>query len=164
MKIFKKLSCGISFLIIILAACPCDGQSQNTPEYVMKNAVHLYKDGQYEGRSRARYTGEPYWGIATIKIENGIFKEVNFLIRDSNLHEDFSNKYAKHFKGNPLYIKQCRKDWGGVKKYPRELAKTQDVNDLDAISGATWSFNIFRASVNQALKNAYNEIDTIPAH
>lgn len=39
-------------------------------------------------------------------------------------------------------------------RYPKKLSETQDINKIDAISGATWSYNIFRASVNEALKNA----------
>lgn len=32
------------------------------------------------------------------------------------------------------------------------LLEIQDINKLDALSGATWSYNIFRASVKDALK------------
>jgi major membrane immunogen (membrane-anchored lipoprotein) len=108
----------------------------------------------FEAKSQAAYRGEPYWGIARIKIKNGVFSDVNFMIRDSSLHETFNGKYKKHFKGNPVYIKQCRKDWGGVKKYPKKLSKIQDIDKVDAMSGATWSYNIFKASVEEALKNA----------
>ena len=33
-----------------------------------------------------------------------------------------------------------------------KLLEIQDINKLDAVSGATWSYNIFRASVKEALK------------
>jgi major membrane immunogen (membrane-anchored lipoprotein) len=69
-----------------------------------------------------------------------------------------------HFKDNPVYIKQCRKDSKGVRAYPKKLFKTQDIDQVDAMSGATWSYNIFKASVNEALKNAYNEFETTPSH
>jgi major membrane immunogen (membrane-anchored lipoprotein) len=116
------------------------------------SAVH--KDGTYEGKSRAKYIYEPYWGSVHLTLKNGLFTEINFVIRDSNLHETFDEKYEKHFEGNPEYIQQSRNDWKGVQTYPKKLSEKQDINKIDAISGATWSYNIFRESVNEALKNA----------
>jgi major membrane immunogen (membrane-anchored lipoprotein) len=52
------------------------------------------------------------------------------------------------------YIQQCRNDWEGVKTYPKLLSEKQDIKKVDAIAGATWSYNTFKASVNEALKNA----------
>jgi major membrane immunogen (membrane-anchored lipoprotein) len=76
------------------------------------------------------------------------------MIRDSNLHETFNENYERHFEGNPLYIQQCREDWKGVQRYPKKLAEAQNPDKVDAISGATWSHNIFKASLNEALKSA----------
>jgi major membrane immunogen (membrane-anchored lipoprotein) len=157
MKDLKIPGCTFSLLIIILTASVCRAQDQNTPEKIKMAAIHLYKDGDFEGKSCASYTDEPYWGIVRIKIVNGIFKGVSFIIRDSTLHENFSKKYAIHFKDNPVYVQQCRNDSKGVKAYPKKLVKEQDIDKVDAMSGATWSCNIFKASVNEALKNAYNE-------
>ncbi len=42
---------------------------------------------------------------------------------------------------------QCKNDWKGVRTYPKKLLKIKDINKIDATSGATWSYNIFRASV-----------------
>jgi major membrane immunogen (membrane-anchored lipoprotein) len=113
----------------------------------------VYKDGTYEGMSRANYTYEPYWGIVHLTISNGMIDKISFAVRDSNLHENFDGNYEKHFEGNEEYIKQSRNDWKGVQTYPRMLSEKQDLNKIDAISGATWSYNIFRASVKEALKN-----------
>ncbi len=74
------------------------------------------------------------------------------MIRDSALHETFNAAYAKHFAGNDLYIQQTRNDWNGVQTYPSHLMKKQDLNKVDVISGATWSYNIFKASFLEALK------------
>lgn len=73
-------------------------------------------------------------------------------IRDRVLHEPFDSLYAKHFKDNELYIEQCRNDWKGVQSYPKKLVEIQDIDKLDAVSGATWSYNIFRAAMKEALK------------
>jgi major membrane immunogen (membrane-anchored lipoprotein) len=73
----------------------------------------------------------------------------------------FDEKYEKHFEGNTEYIQQSRNDWNGAQTYPKKLSETQDINKIDAISGATWSYNIFRASVNEALKNANKNTDSL---
>lgn len=113
----------------------------------------IYKDGTYEGKSRATYIYEPYWGSVRLTLKNGLYTEINFVIRDSNLHETFDGEYEKHFEGNPEYIQQSRNDWKGVQTYPKILSEKQDLSKVDAISGATWSYKIFRASINEALKN-----------
>jgi major membrane immunogen (membrane-anchored lipoprotein) len=112
------------------------------------------KDGTYYGQSRSKYIYEPYWGTVHLTVKNGEFTDIAFVIRDSNLHENFDGNYEKHFEGNPEYIQQSRNDWNGTQTYPKRLSAKQDINKVDAISGATWSYNIFKASVNQALKDA----------
>jgi major membrane immunogen (membrane-anchored lipoprotein) len=113
-----------------------------------------YKDGKYTGISRSVYTSEPYYGNATITIENGKITGVEFFVRDSLKHEYFDDNYERYFSGTPLYISQCRNDRHGVRSYPDSLLKRQDINKVDVISGATWSYNIFKASVQQALSAA----------
>jgi major membrane immunogen (membrane-anchored lipoprotein) len=119
---------------------------------IVQDTLLKYPDGIYEGQSRHTYTEEPYWGKVRITVENGLIAGINFTIRDSSLHESFTVKYKKHYKGNPEYIKQVKNDWKGVKTYPKKLIKTQDINKIDAMSGATWSYNIFKASTREALK------------
>jgi major membrane immunogen (membrane-anchored lipoprotein) len=112
------------------------------------------KDGQFDGTSRSVYINEPLYGSTRITIENGKITRVAFAIRDSSKHEFFNSEYEKYMEGNKLYIQQCRNDWKGVLSYPDSLLKYQDIDKVDAISGATWSYNIFKASVKKALKHA----------
>lgn len=161
MKNIKSLYSVASFLILISASSfPGEGKMKLN-NIVPQDTLGIYKDGIYEGRSRAGYTDEPFWGIVRLKIKDGRFTEVTFMIRDSALHEDFNDRYARHFEGIPEYIEQCRNDWGGVNTYPGKLIQAHDTTGIDAISGATWSFNIFRASVSNALKAGGNIADTI---
>ena len=118
-----------------------------------------YKDGEYSGTSRAIYTNEPYYGHIDITIKKGKIVKVEFSVRDSSKHEYFDDKYEKYFAGNDEYIQQCRNDWKGLQSYPDSLLKYQDIDKVDAISGATWSFNIFKASVQEALFNTGNDSD-----
>ena len=111
-------------------------------------------DGTYIGRSCAQYTAEPFVGKVTIKIEKQKIVKVDFQITDTLTNERFGADYDKHYPDNKMYQDQCHNDWKGVQLYPNELFKKQDISQVDAVTGATWSYNIFKASVNEALKNA----------
>jgi major membrane immunogen (membrane-anchored lipoprotein) len=114
----------------------------------------VYLDGNYSGQSRAQYKHEPYVGKADIKIEKGKIVAVKFSIKDTAKEVLFDSIYEKYYTGNALYIQQCREDWKGVQVYPAKLLETQDIDKVDAITGATWSYNIFKASVKEALFGA----------
>jgi len=130
------------------------GQNVRVPVNALQDSIVRYKDGTYEGKSRAKYIYEPFWGNVHFTLKGGLLTDINFVIRDSSLHETFDGNYEKHFEGNQEYIQQSRNDWKGVQTYPKKLSEKQDINKVDAISGATWSYNIFKASVNEAMKNA----------
>jgi major membrane immunogen (membrane-anchored lipoprotein) len=148
--VFLAVTVPMTFLVTSLSFPGTDAHISYKP---LQDSVK-YKDGTYEGQSRASYTDEPYWGIVHFTLKNGHFTDISFMVRDTNLHETFDAKYEKHFEGNPEYIKQSRNDWNGVQAYPKKLAEKQDLNKVDAMSGATWSYNIFRATVQEALKKA----------
>jgi major membrane immunogen (membrane-anchored lipoprotein) len=142
--------------------------NKNQPTKRMKNLLFAFlaliitafssdsplKDGNYSGTSRAFYTDEPYYGHTNITVENGRIVKVEYFIRDSARHEYFNDQYEKYYAGNDMYIQQCRNDWKGIQSYPDSLLKHQDINKVDVISGATWSYNIFNASVKEALLKA----------
>ena len=141
-------------VFLLLISTYCFGQDLKIADKSSQDASEIFKDGFYEGKSQSYYTGEPYWGIAKITIKNGSFAGIDFVIRDSALHETFDGNYEKHFAGIPEYIQQSRNDWKGVQTYPKKLSEAKNIDRVDAMSGATWSYNIFKASVKEALKNA----------
>ena len=113
-----------------------------------------YNDGVYFGESRSIYVQEPYYGQTTVTIKDDQIVSVDFRIIDKTHNEVFDEKYEKHFKGNDEYIQQCRKDWEGVQTYPKTLLKKKSIEKVDAVSGATWSYNMLKASLQEALKAA----------
>jgi len=113
-----------------------------------------YIDGVYEGSSKAIYVQENYWGHTKITVVNGYITKVEFQVIDSTKKEVFDNKYERYFKGNDEYVNQCRNDWKGVQSYPQKLIKYQELKNVDAITGATWSYNMFKYSATEALKKA----------
>lgn len=109
-------------------------------------------DGTYKGSSQSHYTDEPFVGTASVKVESHKIVSVEFQITDTLNNEVFGSDYEKHYPDNELYRQQCRNDWQGVINYPKELLKVQNIDSVDAVSGATWAFDIFKASVEKALK------------
>lgn len=132
------------FIFLVMIICAFSGDSS-------------WKDGQYTGVSRSFYTQEPFYGFTTLTIDNGRITGVAFYIRDSMKHEYFDDQYERYYTGNAIYIDQCRNDRKGIISYPDSLLKYQELDKVDVISGATWSYNIFKASAGNALRKASNE-------
>jgi major membrane immunogen (membrane-anchored lipoprotein) len=115
-----------------------------------------YKDGTFSGESQSKYTNEPYWGQATIEIRNDKIIKLTFQIVDKEKNEVFGPDYEQHFKGNDLYLQQCRNDLKGINSYFEKYMKTSNLEQVDAITGATWSYNIFKDAIKVALEKAKN--------
>ncbi len=117
-----------------------------------------YIDGIYKAKTQAQYTYEPYVGYVTVTVKNGWTTDAEFTIIDTAKNEVFNEQYEKNFEGNQHYINQCRNDLRGVKVYPEIFKKVQTIDKVDAISGATWSYNFFKQAVIEALKEAKSEL------
>jgi major membrane immunogen (membrane-anchored lipoprotein) len=143
-----------TIIILITSLSFNTGKTAFPTSNVQQDTIIKFRDGTFTGMSQSSYTDEPYWGMVKIKIENGLLTDVSFRVRDSILHETFDGAYEKHFAGNQVYIEQARNDWKGVQDYPKKLLESKDIHKVDAVSGATWSYNIFRASLEEALKSA----------
>jgi len=116
-----------------------------------------YKDGTYTGESQSKYKSEPYWGQATLEIKNDKIVKLTFQIIDKEKNEVFGPDYEQHFKDNPEYIQQCRNDLKGIKAYSEKFNQSKKLEQVDAITGATWSYNIFRDAIKVALEKAANK-------
>jgi major membrane immunogen (membrane-anchored lipoprotein) len=121
------------------------------------NVKKQYKDGIYTGESQSRYTSEPYWGQATLEIKNDKIVKLTFQIVDKDKNEIFGPNYEQHFKDNPEYMQQCRNDLKGIKAYTEKFNQSKKLEQVDAITGATWSYNIFRDAIKVALEKAVNK-------
>lgn len=158
----KKVIISISTLVVILALITFSLSKGNSKEeyqkksgYEVKDTSSDYLDGKYEGKSRASYTSEPYWGNVKITIAKGAFTDVDFVIRDTILHKNVDSMYGVTvFADNPTYKAQCDTEEHGIILYPQWLIQKQDLDEVDAISGATFAYMIFKYSVKNALKNA----------
>jgi major membrane immunogen (membrane-anchored lipoprotein) len=129
--------------IMLLSTVQCVKKQKNT-----------VGDGVFVGKSHAVYDNEPFVGVTKITVKNDSIQNVEFQLVDTSKNEVFDQNYDSHFWNNPEYQEQCHKDWYGVLYYPKQLIKKQKLSDVDAVSGATWSYNLFQASANQALRRS----------
>jgi len=116
-----------------------------------------FKDGIYKGESQSKYAAEPYWGQVSLEIKNDTISSFTFLIIDKEKNEVFGPDYEKHFKDNALYVDQCRHEVKGIKTYTDAFIKQKNMAQVDAITGATWSYNLFKDALNAALEKAYEK-------
>ncbi len=120
---------------------------------VAKNS-HKYKDGEFTGISKSIYLRENFYGVTKITISEGKISKVDFSIIDMDNKVFFDEKYEERFKDIPEYVNQCRNEWKAIDIYPNILLEKQKIDSLDAITGATWSYNMFESSLKEALEKA----------
>jgi major membrane immunogen (membrane-anchored lipoprotein) len=158
MKIMKTIKNLISTSIILLSLYAFSyhkGEDLKTAKSAQDDTSSSFMDGNYEGYSRDGYPSEPYWGHIRITVENGSFTDVYFTIRDSSSHEPVDSMYGViHFPDNPTYQDQCVNDGHGIEQYPLILMETQNLDKVDRITKATWSWKIFMACADSALHDA----------
>ncbi len=113
-----------------------------------------YADGGYEAETRSKYEGEAYYGIAKVSIAAGKVESFDFKIVDKNLDEAFDKDYERHYSGNGFYLRQCENDLAGIEAYTAQFRKTRDLDSVQAITGATWSYDLFTDAMKAALLKA----------
>ena len=111
--------------------------------------VTKYKDGTFEGKFTHPDT---FYCKAKITIKNNKITNVVWHIYDSK-NKVFDEKYENVYQ-EELYKEQCRNELKDDVNYAPALIKKQDVQKVDAVSGATWSNNLFKEAVKAALKKA----------
>ena len=133
----------VTGIIIFLLSVSC----------VVKNG-NKYKDGEFAGISRSIYQQENFYGVTKITVLDGKITDVDFRIIDMDNKVFFDEKYEERFKDIPEYVVQCRNEWKAINIYPDILLKNQEIDSLDAITAATWAYNMFESSLRETLKKA----------
>jgi major membrane immunogen (membrane-anchored lipoprotein) len=139
----RSIVLSITGIIVFLLSASCVVKSGNK-----------YKDGEFAGISRSIYQQENFYGVTKIGVSDGKITDVDFSIIDMDNKVFFDEKYEERFKDIPEYMEQCRNEWKAINIYPDILLEKQKIDSLDAITAATWSFNMFESSLTEALKKA----------
>jgi|GEM_PF-1107704 len=162
MKTIKLISLQGVLFLVLLTSFTLNSQKDGKSVEFTDDTATAYIEGSWEGFSRGGYNSEPFWGHARITVEEGQFSSVWFTIRDTNDHVVVDSIYGVvHYPGNPEYMQQCVNEEHGIEEYPKRLMISQHLGKVDQITGATWSYNIFKASARTALNDAVipNEIN-----
>lgn len=141
----KKYLIMAAILAVLCSNSGC--QSKKTAEV----GKAKYKNGIYEAKTDN--DGEGFHCEAKVTISKNKITDVQWEIVDDK-GRVFDKNYEKVYPDSELYQQQCRDDYKGAVTYGPKLIKTQDINKVDAISGATWSNNNFREVVSEALEKA----------
>ncbi|MBR2175491.1 MAG: FMN-binding protein [Clostridia bacterium] len=121
-----------------------------------------YKDGTYEGKSEVYVTGEEEeedagsgYGVATITIKDNVIVACEFRTyeEDGTLKDDDYGKKGGEI-ANQDFFNKAQKAVKACPEYARLLVETNDVEQVDAISGATVNNTEFKEAVYDALNKA----------
>ncbi|MCX8131018.1 MAG: FMN-binding protein [Clostridia bacterium] len=158
----------ILMCLLIISGCTNNTEtSTNGEKTAAETSTGKYIDGVYEGKSEL--TAELYYGKAKITIENGSIKDIDFKIYDQGTFKKFltgdkikgveemllDETYSKEVYANiQVYQEQCTNEFAGIKKYKEKLISEQNIDKVDVISGATWSNQLFKETVENTLQKA----------
>lgn len=123
-----------------------------TPPADKKIADGKAKDGFYVVEEPpTSYGHKPYVGLT---ITGGQVIEVIFFQYNPETKtykdENYGKEYGTQF-GEDTFEKAQISVEGG-RQYPVKLIETQDLGEVDAVSGATYNYELFKMGVNDALK------------
>lgn len=143
----------VFLMLILFGACKRDntvvGSDRETP-------AGTYRNGVYTGDLPQDHEG--YTTHTEISVTTNRIVAVNWSIYDERNRCYFDDTYERFFTGNPVYIQQCRDDRRGMALYAERLIETQELDSVDCVTHATWTWNKFKTVTGKALKDA--KLDT----
>ncbi len=125
----------------------CGGAKETGP------AVKSYKDGTYTAKSSPDERGAV--GEITLVIANRQIVKADYkgIKKDGTLKDEDYGKTNGKIENQEFY-KKAQQALKASAAYPVKLVETQNVEAIDAISGATVSYQQFSEAVKKALKQA----------
>jgi major membrane immunogen (membrane-anchored lipoprotein) len=115
-----------------------------------KNALH---DGVYEGQSEEDDTGA--YGRVFITVKDGKIAACDFVTwqKDGTIKDEDYGKVNGEISNRDFYEK-AQLAVRAMKRYAEQYAETQDLNAVDAVSGATIAYNQFLEAAEEAFMRA----------
>lgn len=142
----------VSMSVTLLAGC---GQKEGSPVAGQKD-ISLsgnYKDGRYTAKSSADDNGAV--GEIALVIANGKITKVDYkgIKKDGKIKDGEYGKTSGKIENQEFYNK-AQLAVKAAATYGPKLIETQDLEKIDAVSGATVSYNQFTEAAKKALKQA----------
>ena len=117
--------------------------------FVVKGTSRGYRDGVYEGEYRNEDGGGGTKVV--LKIENNAIVDCQMTATDAEGHVK-DEDYGKN--DSEANYRLCQISVEGMRQYPGKLLEAQDIDKVDAVSGATVTHREFQIAVRQALQKA----------
>jgi major membrane immunogen (membrane-anchored lipoprotein) len=113
----------------------------------------VLRDGVYTGRSGEDDTGA--WGEVTITVTDAKVQGCEFVTweKDGTVKDENYGKINGEIS-NQAYYDMAQLAVGAMKKYVADYLRRGSLKDVEAVSGATISYNQFLEAAEQALKKA----------
>ena len=113
----------------------------------------VYKDGTYIGKSSEDDNGA--YGEATITIEGGKITGCEYVTwqKDGTVKDENYGKVNGEISNQDYYDK-AQRAVNAMEQYARQFVEVQGPEDVDAVSGATISYDQFQEAVSNALEEA----------
>lgn len=129
------------------------GSPQKDISASTKEQIKSYKDGTYTAQSSQDERGAV--GEITLVIEKGKIAKADYkgIMKDGNLKDTDYGKTNGKIENQDFYNK-AQNAVRATSSYPAKLVETQNVDKIDAVSGATVSYNQFAEAVKKALEKA----------
>ncbi|MGP1508180.1 MAG: FMN-binding protein [Sphaerochaeta sp.] len=142
----------IFILAIVCLACllfvSCGKKSVNYSDgtYTGKSSVYVNDDGTDDGNG---------YGVVSLTLKNNVITECTF----QTFQEDGSPKDREYGKAggvvaNRDYYNKAQKAVAACDEYASNLVRTNDIEKVDMISGATINYKEFKEAVSVALDTA----------
>ena len=139
-QIFQKAVCVLFVTALLFGIVSCGGKSA--------------KDGTYTAVSEKDDWGG--WADVSITVQDKKIVDCSFVSYDKNgvVKDKTYGMQDGQIKNAGLY-KIAQDSVESSKKYPESLVETQDIDKVDAVSGATVSHQLFQDAVKKALQDAH---------
>lgn len=145
MRLKKVLAIILAIIVVAASFAGCGGsKSYADGTYTGKSSIIEDNDGEGDG-----------YGEVTITIKDGKITECTFNTYepDGTLKDENYGKQNGEV-ANQDYYNKAQKALAGSKEYARLLVESGDYHSIDAISGATISYDQFMEAVDNALRQA----------
>lgn len=133
----------------LLTACGAGSARYKDGKYTAQSSMYesLESDGEEEG-------GEGY-GVVTITVKDNVITECEFTtyMPDGTPKDDEYGKQNGEI-ANQDYYNKAQRAVKASQNYAEQLAAKGSLSEVDAISGATISYDEFKEAVDLALKQA----------
>jgi len=152
----KWLSVMLSALMAIVFVGCAHEETKDTSSHDHQATAHTttYKDGTYTGTSGTDILGGT--GELTVTIQNGKITQAEY----KGIHKDGTVKDIDYGKTNGKienqeFYNKAQQAVKGASTYGPRLVETQDVDKVDAKTGATYSYKQFNEAGHKALDQAH---------